>query len=254
MRKDDFERLLDRSPHDWQTRLIYSDCLEEEGDLLLAEAQRWMVEQRFAPCCIPDGWGWFFFWRENLQLRSELGLMHRCYCYSLRREAELAMARVLGGRPLPLQHTFVVSLPFRESFSPLSLLWRSRNYYLMAHGILRLSDDNYEDSEDFPSLAEHDRVFDEALLTTLGIVRFEGGDRLLEALPNGCLLHFNWDEKGVFSQVLEPIPPHPPLPLPRLTRSTVNEPGFFLPGSGVMPTSSGSPLLAPRRRGPGVSG
>lgn len=38
---------LRKNPADWDTRLIYADCLEENGQIEFAEFQRWMVANQF---------------------------------------------------------------------------------------------------------------------------------------------------------------------------------------------------------------
>ena len=59
MTKDDFERQLDHDPSDWQTRLIYADWLEEEGNTF-CETQRWMVERKIQPGRDARGrWRWW---------------------------------------------------------------------------------------------------------------------------------------------------------------------------------------------------
>lgn len=39
--EQDFERQLDADPHDWEQRLIYADWLEERGEMVRANGQRW---------------------------------------------------------------------------------------------------------------------------------------------------------------------------------------------------------------------
>ena len=42
----DFESQLDKDPANWDLRLIYSDYLEEKGNISLAQAQRWMASEK----------------------------------------------------------------------------------------------------------------------------------------------------------------------------------------------------------------
>ncbi len=42
--RDEFQKHLEQNPKDWETRLVYADWLEEVGDLILANGQRWQVE------------------------------------------------------------------------------------------------------------------------------------------------------------------------------------------------------------------
>lgn len=42
----DFESQLDANPTDWTLRLVYSDWLEEHGDIEFAKAQRWMAKHK----------------------------------------------------------------------------------------------------------------------------------------------------------------------------------------------------------------
>jgi uncharacterized protein (TIGR02996 family) len=44
-----FEAGLDRRPADWALRLVASDWLEENGDLLGAECLRWQAQKRKRP-------------------------------------------------------------------------------------------------------------------------------------------------------------------------------------------------------------
>ncbi len=48
MLNDEFIVRLDEQPYDWHTRLVYADWLEERGEAILANGQRWMVaNQKF---------------------------------------------------------------------------------------------------------------------------------------------------------------------------------------------------------------
>ncbi len=40
----DFEAHLEHHPDGWEMRLVYADWLEEQGESLLANGQRWQVE------------------------------------------------------------------------------------------------------------------------------------------------------------------------------------------------------------------
>jgi uncharacterized protein (TIGR02996 family) len=48
-RREDFEAALDRDPDDGALRLVYADWLEEQGDVELAYAQRWMARHGKRP-------------------------------------------------------------------------------------------------------------------------------------------------------------------------------------------------------------
>ncbi len=66
MTRDDFEKLLDETPDDWDLRLVYSDWLEEHGDELLACAQRWLVRHKKHPkSLLPE-----HKWREDKVLTT----------------------------------------------------------------------------------------------------------------------------------------------------------------------------------------
>jgi uncharacterized protein (TIGR02996 family) len=41
-----FESILDRNPADWDTRLLYADWLEEQGQHVRANGQRWQARER----------------------------------------------------------------------------------------------------------------------------------------------------------------------------------------------------------------
>lgn len=55
---DEFQKSLDRDPNDWETRLVYADLLEELGEPVLANGQRWQVENRKRPRPIRNHWFW----------------------------------------------------------------------------------------------------------------------------------------------------------------------------------------------------
>lgn len=41
--KEQFETRLEKHPDDWDTRLVYADWLDEEGDHVAANGQRWQA-------------------------------------------------------------------------------------------------------------------------------------------------------------------------------------------------------------------
>ena len=49
MTQEDWEAQLDKSPDDWDLRLVYADWLEEEGLQDLAGAQRWLAREQKHP-------------------------------------------------------------------------------------------------------------------------------------------------------------------------------------------------------------
>lgn len=55
--RETFERLLDENPADWETRLIYADWLESEGDDF-CECQRWMAENQKCPLNAAGQYRW----------------------------------------------------------------------------------------------------------------------------------------------------------------------------------------------------
>lgn len=65
MTRDDWELILDQTPEDWDTRLVYSDWLEENDCYYPALAQRWLAENKKTPgpaCVIEAKWheaSWF---------------------------------------------------------------------------------------------------------------------------------------------------------------------------------------------------
>lgn len=44
-----FEALLDEYPHDWEMRLVYADWLDEIGETVKANGQRWQAMERKTP-------------------------------------------------------------------------------------------------------------------------------------------------------------------------------------------------------------
>lgn len=53
---------LDEAPDDWDTRLVLSDYLEENGDLPRAKTQRWMVEHQRCPTRPGQAWSERMYW------------------------------------------------------------------------------------------------------------------------------------------------------------------------------------------------
>jgi uncharacterized protein (TIGR02996 family) len=45
----DFQTHLEQSPDDWEMRLVYADWLEERGESIQANGQRWQVEHKKYP-------------------------------------------------------------------------------------------------------------------------------------------------------------------------------------------------------------
>ena len=73
MTKDDWEKLLDDKPDDWDCRMTYSTWLQDEvDDLAGAEVQRWMVKNKKCPDCSESYLPAIWFWTD-LGL-DELGL------------------------------------------------------------------------------------------------------------------------------------------------------------------------------------
>lgn len=62
--RDDLHRSLVLTPDDWVLRMVYADCLEEEGELGLSNGQRWQALNKRRPdscMAVPPyvwGWGW----------------------------------------------------------------------------------------------------------------------------------------------------------------------------------------------------
>lgn len=80
--EDDFHRLLDADPSDWQTRLIFADWLEERGDPR-AEGYRVMGRLRLQPQvgCNPSSPNFFglWYWRSTDTGRSFKGVLRTCW-------------------------------------------------------------------------------------------------------------------------------------------------------------------------------
>jgi uncharacterized protein (TIGR02996 family) len=55
--EDDFQRALDQHPHDWQTRLVFADWLQEHNDPR-ADGYRALGELRRVPTYTPGCWWW----------------------------------------------------------------------------------------------------------------------------------------------------------------------------------------------------
>jgi uncharacterized protein (TIGR02996 family) len=72
--EDDFLRVLDTNPHDWQTRLVFADWLQEHDDPR-AECYRSLGLLRLAPTCWPPNnegrtfalWGWPKPWTLDMR-------------------------------------------------------------------------------------------------------------------------------------------------------------------------------------------
>jgi uncharacterized protein (TIGR02996 family) len=56
--EDDFQSALDKNPHDWQTRLVFADWLQEHNDPR-AEGYRIMGTLRLYTALSIDGYAWF---------------------------------------------------------------------------------------------------------------------------------------------------------------------------------------------------
>lgn len=55
----DFESHLEQHPDDWSIRLVYADWLDELGDEIRANGQRWQVEHKCQPFIHGGSAAWF---------------------------------------------------------------------------------------------------------------------------------------------------------------------------------------------------
>jgi uncharacterized protein (TIGR02996 family) len=107
MSEQGFIDALNENPYDWDTRLVYADWLEENGDIVLAQGQRWMAQHKKAPreTYFKSGeWTWErpTSWMTNNQMandpRWKLPARHRVLWgrkYKSRKNAEKSLARQL---------------------------------------------------------------------------------------------------------------------------------------------------------------
>lgn len=65
MTLEDWYQEIEKSPHDWDLRRVFSDWLEEQGLEVLARGQRWQIEHRRCPLRTLKKWGWYS-WTADL--------------------------------------------------------------------------------------------------------------------------------------------------------------------------------------------
>jgi uncharacterized protein (TIGR02996 family) len=107
----DWEQLhlyLDREPGDLSARLVLADLLEEQGQLVESQFQRWLVRHQ----CWPDGnldefqltgWHWWSSVGESSRHRHhavlptsvQIHMPFREWIYNSRKQAEAALLEVL---------------------------------------------------------------------------------------------------------------------------------------------------------------
>jgi uncharacterized protein (TIGR02996 family) len=119
--EDDFQRALDANPDDWQTRLVFADWLQEQGD---PRAEGYRALSYTGSCPLWNSHtNWVWTNSENDGLRHALGIdWHRATCaiygttaahFATRREAEdaaaLAFARLPAARRAELLASGIVS-------------------------------------------------------------------------------------------------------------------------------------------------
>ncbi len=108
--REHFEAMLDADPEDWTCRAIYADFLEEQGEVVAAQCQRWMVERKRRPhtsSMTTMGWTWYYEKREGHDAPSDLTKniaaaltlwqerIGEHFCYRTRQAAESALADAL---------------------------------------------------------------------------------------------------------------------------------------------------------------
>jgi len=111
--REQFEAALDAAPEDTTLRNAFADFLEEQGDDVLAHAQRWMAERRKWPVCIlrqRDGSAVGWFWMSagaRFAIPNAYTLPEDIYrelrreaLNPTRREAEAALTRTLATLPV----------------------------------------------------------------------------------------------------------------------------------------------------------
>ena len=54
----DWYELLEKRPDDWETRKVFSDWLEEVGELVLSVGQRYQIRCKKYPQKVDPGWRW----------------------------------------------------------------------------------------------------------------------------------------------------------------------------------------------------
>jgi uncharacterized protein (TIGR02996 family) len=120
MTESHFESILDQNPSDWDTRLLYADWLEEQGQHIRANGQRWQAKWEKCPEYLTNtgAWGWaYYVYRDGLLYHPEVKkwtpeliwnsipydynpLIKR---YGTRQDAEIALAEGLRRRGIAIE-------------------------------------------------------------------------------------------------------------------------------------------------------